>query len=199
MKKEIEEDLMNFYEQYLYFKDVYCTALDSSLAEGLSDKGNNYFLIANSACIESYMMTLARLFDEDGKSATLRSLINKCKKNKDLFDHPDAVFDYLTEAGRKLKSDELKHATEVIRHRRNHYFAHNDLAYFAHSNPDDLAVIDDKHLKDYEIWMLARFVEELLKKLMSELGVDYTDMQLKYNRDLADLVPNIKDRQISPI
>lgn len=84
------------------------------------------------------MMTLARLFDEDGNSAKISELINKCKQNKEVFNNSDEVFDFLTEKGRKLKKDqELKNAIEVIRHRRNRYFAHNDHEYFLHSKESD--------------------------------------------------------------
>ena len=200
MKDEIEEELKNYYEQYLYLRDIYYAYLDSALAEKCSDEGKPFFLMATSACEDSYMMTLARLFDEDGKSAKISELINKCKQNKDVFNNPEEVFEYLKEKGRSLKKDqELKNAIEVIRHRRNRYFAHNDHEYFSHSRENDKAVQDESYLPEYQIWSLITFVKELLEKLMVELSIDPNEMQPKYNRELGDILPIIKERQISPI
>ncbi|WP_295159218.1 hypothetical protein [Selenomonas sp. AE3005] len=200
MRNEIIEELQNYYEQYLYLCDIYYASLDSTLAEEYTDKGNTFFLMATSACIDSYMMTLARFFDKDGKSAKISELINKCKQNKDVFNNPKEVFEYLTEKGRHLKKDpELQNAVKVIRHRRDHYFAHNDHEYFSHSRENDKAVQDKSYLPAYQIWLLIKFIKELLEKLMEELSVDPNKMQPKYNRDLDDLIPSIKKSKISPI
>lgn len=200
MRNEIAEELKNFYEQYLYIKDIYNVFLDSSLAEDCSGDGNVFFQMVTSACVDSYMMTLARMFDEDSKSAGIAKLINKCKQQKDLFNNPDDVFVFLTDKGRSLKKDrELKNALEVIRQRRNHYFAHNDQEYFLHVNENDKAVQDESYLPSYQIWMLINFVKDLLVKLMDELNVNYDEMRPKYGRELSDLVPSIKERQITPI
>ncbi len=200
MRNEIIEEVENFYEQYLYLKDIYNTYLDCAMAEEYSESGKTFLKMASSACIDSYMMTLARLFDEDGKSAKLSEMINKCKQNKSVFENPDDTFAFLTEHARKLKQDkDLKNAVAIIGHRRNKYFAHNDKEYFQHSKETDKVVTDSSYLPSYEIWMLIKWIKELLEKLMQELDTSPSDMQAKYNRDLAELIPAIREHQISPI
>jgi hypothetical protein len=200
MRDEIIEDVKNFYEQYLYLKDIYLAYMDSSLAEKYSDLGKEFFIMATSALVESYMMILARMFDEDGKSIKVSELINKCKSNKDVFTNPDEVFVFLTDEGRKLKKDkDLSNAVEVIRHRRNRYLAHNDKEYFSHSKPTDKAIFDNDRLPSYEIWLLINWIKELLEKILEELKVDAGEMKPKYSRELAKLLPVIEQHQINPI
>ena len=140
MRNNLTEDVKKFYEQYLYLRDVYNTYLDSDRAEKYSNCGKPFFQMVCSACYDSYIMTLAGLFDKNSKSKTLNELISICKSNKDIFENPDDTFDFLTEHLRKLKQDKmLKNAVEVIVRRRNKYFAHNDKEYFTQS---DKAVID---------------------------------------------------------
>lgn len=174
--------------------------MDSSLAEKYSDLGKEFFIMATLALVESYMMILARMFDEDGKSIKVSELINKCKSNKDVFTHPDEVFVFLTDEGRKLKKDkDLSNAVEVIRHRRNRYLAHNDKEYFSHSKPTDKAILDNDRLPSYEIWLLINWIKELLEKLLEELKVDAGEMKPKYSRELDKLQPVIEQHQINPI
>lgn len=200
MREEIVEDVKNFYEQYLYLKDIYLASMDSSLAEKYSDSGKEFFIMATSAFIDSYMMTLARMFDEDGKSMKVSELINKCKSNKDVFTNPDEVFVFLTDEGRKLKNDkDLSNAVKVIRHRRNRYLAHNDKEYFSHSKPTDMAMLDNDCLPSYEIWFLIKWIRELLEKLLEELNINSNEMKPKYGRELAELLPVIEQHQTNPI
>ena len=197
MRNNLTEDVKKFYEQYLYLRDVYNTYLDSDRAEKFSNCGKPFFQIACSACYDSYIMALARLFDKNSKSKTLNELINICKNNKDIFENPDDTFDFLTEHLRKLKQDKmLKNAVEVIGRRRNKYFAHNDKEYFTQS---DKAVIDPSYLPLYEITMLIYWIKELLEKLMKELDIVPSDMLPKYNHELAEMIPEIKENQMYTI
>ncbi len=201
MRDEIIEEIKNVYEQYLYLRDIYYVFLDSSVAEEYSNNGNNYFKMAASACIDSYIMTLARLFDTNNKSSGIMNLINKCKQNSDLFNDPNYIFIELTEIERCLKRDKgLKNTIEIIRQRRNHYHAHNDSNYFSHTTENDKAIQDKTYLPAHDIWSLINFVKDLLDLLIKELSIDLCmKMQPKYDRDLAELLPIIQERQICPL
>lgn len=199
MREEIVEEIKNFYEQYLYLRDIYYVFLDSSVAEKYSNNGNNYFKMAASACIDSYIMTLARLFDTNNKSSGIMNLIKKCKQNSDLFNNSNNVFIELEKKEKCLKSDNcLKKAIETIRQRRNHYHAHNDSNFFSHTKETDKAIQDKTYLPEHEIWSLINFVKDLLDLLIKELSIDLC-MEPKYDRDLAKLIPIIQERQIRPL
>ena len=118
-KENLIDYTRNFYEQYLYVVDIYNAYQDSHIAEQHGNPDTKmYFLMVASACIDSYKMTLARLYDEN--SDTIYKLIQTCKDNRNFFANPEKMFEFLTEKGRFLKKDEfLKNAVTVIRHRRN--------------------------------------------------------------------------------
>ncbi len=199
-KEELLEYTKNYYEQYLYVYDIYNAFLDSSIAEKHGSKANAYFKMLTSACIDSYIMTLARLYDELGDPETINKLINTCKDHKDLFSHPDEMFGFITEKGRELKKDKmLRNAIEVIRHRRNKYIAHNDEAYFAHNYDSDSAVADKKKLPSYQVWMLIKYTRDLLEKILDELEYDKSNMIKKYNREFFALFPELEDYRFDPI
>ena len=197
-KEYLIEYTRNFYEQYLYMVDIHNTCQDSHIAEqyGYPDTKIYFFMVA-SACIDSYMMTLARLYDKN--SDTIYKLINTCKENKNFFANPEEMFNFITEKGRFLKNDKfLKNAVAVIRHRRNKYIAHNDVEYFSHSQPSDKAVQDSSYMPLYEVWMLINFIGDLLKQILIGLGIK-PEMQCKYNRDFFKLFPELEFHRIDPL
>ena len=193
MGKETKEQILLettlFYDQYLYVKDVMRVFLDADAAEKNQNKSKNFFMISASACIDSYSMTLSRMYEKDSKSKTIYSLINKCKNNKDLFEKPDEMMEYLTTFNRNLKQDEyLKNAINILSHRRNKIFAHNDKECFI-EYPTEFSDGTKNHVPLFQLWMLIKVTGELLQKISHELGCDIENlMSVKYDGDLTDLI-----------
>ena len=200
-KEKLIEYTRNFYEQYLYLCDIHNIYQDSHIAEVYGNPDTKmYFCMVASACIDSYMMTLARLYDKKSRNSdTIYKLIRICKYNKNFFANPEKMFDFLTERGEFLKKEEfLNNAITVIRHRRNKYIAHNDAEYFSHSLLSDKAVQDHSYMPFYEVWMLVNFTGDLLEKILAGLGVK-PDMNCKYNREFFKLFPELEIHRINPL
>ncbi len=89
MLENIKTEIASYYDHYVYLADmieVY-QHLDKVLSivqkEGI---GINFLKITPAATIDSMMMNLSRLFDDDKKSKSILQLIDKCRKNSSLLD-----------------------------------------------------------------------------------------------------------------
>jgi len=186
-KDDLISDIIAFYDQYIYAKSIIMIFHDAEAAEKNYNKSKMFFRLVASSCIDSYCMTLARLYEEDGKSKTIRGFVNTCKKNKHLFNNPDLVMEKLTTFSRKLKQDDdLKNVVKVILYRRNKYFAHNDKNIFV-NDKDNTSL---GYMPMHQIWMLLRETGKLLRDLSCELNYD-VDKNIDcyiYNKDLDEMI-----------
>ncbi len=196
---QLLEKVETFYEQYLYLKDIHNVYLDIDSAFEETDKAKTFFSVAASACIDSYEMTVARLFDTHKGTETVNSLINVCRKNITLFSDQKTVTDALDCYERKLQINPYKNLLDVIRHRRNKYIAHNDPIFFPHKNLTDPAVLDNKRFNLYELWLLIRDTGALLELLWKNLTTDAINLKCQYERDIVELFPEISLTVMKPI
>ena len=192
-KESLLNEIMFFYDQYLYVKDIVYTFIDADATEERQCKSNNFFKMAASACIDSYSMTLARLFDQNKnkKSETIFTLIDKCKKSIDLFQDSADVMNYLSKYIYSLTQDsDLNNAIKLLKYRRNKYFAHNDKKFMFLDVTEDLPDGSKNHLPSYQLWMLIRNTGNLLRTLAYKLdGCELDKIMLpKYNGDLRDIL-----------
>ena len=198
-KTVIIEEVKTFYEQYLYIKDVHNVYLDIFDVFEKQDKAHNFLVTAGSACIDSYQITIARLYDTHNQSTTIRTLITTCKNNIALFQNQVEVNTALSNFENSLQNEPFQSLLDVIRHRRNKYIAHNDPDYFFHSDPKDLAVQDNKSYALPHLWSLINDTGALLEVLWHNLSTDDISLKCQYNRDLADLFPNETLSVMKPI
>lgn len=188
-----------FYEQYLYLKDIQNVYLDIDSAFEESDKAKTFFSVAACACIDSYEMTVARLFDSHKNAETIRTLIVECRNNIIEFSDQNAVIAALNKYEQNLQINPYKNLLDVIRHRRNKYIAHNDPIYFPHKNLTDPAVLDNNRYNLYELWLLIRDTGSLLELLWNNLTTDTIELTCQYNRDLPELFPERDLTVLTPI
>lgn len=142
----------------------------------------NFALITEAALFDSLMMTLARLYDRSEKAKTIPALISRCKKNTNLFSSKqDALHDLEKFEVTLTQNEDISTAIEVLLHRRNNTFAHNDKKYFGKRIEND-----KKYLPMYKVWCLIDFTENVLNYLFSQLSSDER-VQPKYDNDLENL------------
>ena len=89
MIENIKTEIASYYDHYVYLADmieVY-QHLDKVLSTVQKESiGINFLKITPAATIDSMMMNLSRLFDDDKKSKSILQLIDKCRKNSSLLD-----------------------------------------------------------------------------------------------------------------
>lgn len=191
-KNELIADIKTFYEQYLYVKDIIDVYLDAETAEEKLGKAKTFFMMSASACVDSFFMTLARLYDVQRDSRTIYSLLKICKYNSSVFDNESMLIERINEFEKILKKSSIKETIDVIIHRRNKYFAHNDKIYFRHDKVDDSAIQDRKRLSTFDICSLVIFTGNILKFLAENLDLNLDEnMRNKYTDDLKELVNDI--------
>lgn len=198
-KEELVAKVEEFYRQYNYLADMIDVYHQSDTIESEMKKAGNastiYFRIVCSACVDSFLMTLARMYDVNKKSDTIISLINECKSddNKKSFEHPDEVSQFLTDAGRKLKKDDIRKIREILIARRNAHIAHNDKNHFVEKAPAQKNGVEDaaNKLPMMSIWELTRYTGELLRYLLKELSCDTSENERIYHNEIQVLFPDI--------
>ena len=199
-KEILLQEIMAFYEQYLYAKDIMNAYLDASAAENHQDKSRNFFMMTASACIDSYMMTMARLYDKDKKSKSIYSLLKQCKNNLHLFKDSIDIRDYLIEFNRCLKKDDsLKNAIKIISYRRNKIFAHNDNESFLIDGFEKILNAETNYMPMHQLWKLIKVTGEFLRTISLALNCDLDkSMNSKYDGDLIDLIDENNLHRILP-
>lgn len=188
-KIELIDKVKTFYEQYLYFKDIHYAFLDIEGAFDHQEKAKTFLGVVACACIDSYLLTTARLFDTHNQAATIKTLIVECRQNISFFADQSAVSTAMDEYEKKLSEDTFENLLTVIKHRRNKYLAHNDPRYFLHSKATDAAVMDEKRFSLYELWFLINETGNLLECLWHNLTTDDIGIRCQYKRDLLQLFP----------
>jgi len=183
MKTEIE----SYYDHYVYLADmieVYLH-LDKILPIARQENiGINFLKTTHAATIDSMMMNLSRLFDDDKQSKSIPQLIDKCRKHSNLLDDRNSFEKQLDEFKYKLEADEcLSSAVKIIKMRRDKLFAHNDKKFF--NDPDK----DESYLAMYKIWMLREYTKEVLVFCGKSFEVNFTKNTI-YNGDLDVLIKN---------
>lgn len=131
MKKNLLEELDDYFMQLVYLKDLLSVEKDICDSREKLQCAPNFTLIVECALIDSYMIILMRLYDKSDKTQTIPNLIKKCKKNICLFPTPNNTLSKLNEFETKLSQDEyISHAIETLISRRDSIYAHNDKKYF---------------------------------------------------------------------
>ena len=89
MKKNLLEELDDYFMQLVYLKDLLSVEEDICDSREKLQCAPNFTLIVECALIDSYMIILMRLYDKSDKTQTIPNLIKKCKKNICLFPTPN--------------------------------------------------------------------------------------------------------------
>ena len=169
MKKNLLEELDDYFMQLVYLKDLLSVEEDICDSREKLQCAPNFTLIVECALID--------------KTQTIPNLIKKCKKNICLFPTPNNTLSKLNEFETKLSQDEyISHAIETLISRRDSIYAHNDKKYFGKK-----LVKDTSYLKMYHIWILVNFTEEVLNYLFSQLSSEES-RKTKYDKDLSNLL-----------
>ncbi len=183
MKKNLLEEIDGYLMNFVYVKDLMKVKEHmEKLKSKMDNKAPHFALITQCALIDSYMLCLMRLYDKSEKAKTIPNLIEKCKKNLQLFPSPHDVSIKIAEFEKKLSDDEyIAHAIQILRLRRDQYYAHNDKKYFGKRIEND-----ESYLPNYCIWSLRDFTEELLSYFWSQLS-NKKCRETKYDNDLNNL------------
>lgn len=188
MKNDLLEEINSYYRHFVYLKDIHKVfdhlnkmQLDESGKQKLH-QAPNFFMIVECGLIDSFMISLARLYDNSEDAKTIQALIKKSKRNISLFNSNSDVRAKLEEFENELDDADgfISSAIETIKHRRDKMLVHNDKKYFQHPEKDN------SHLPMYKIWMLIDFTEKLLNYLLQELSSE-SNLTTKYNEDLDNL------------
>jgi len=185
MKNDLLEEINGYFMQLVYMKDLINVSEDVDKYEKNLESAPNFTLIIRCALIDSYMLTLMRLYDKSDKAKTIPNLIEKCKNNIHLFPSNNDTLSMLNKFQEKVSSDEfISHAIKTLITRRDSIFVHNDKKYFGEKLKNDTS-----YLKKYHIWILRNFTEEVLNYLFLQLSSEET-LKTKYNCDLCNLFKN---------
>ena len=186
MEKSLLSEIDGYLMNLVYLKDL--MEVEKSLAETsvVNEFAPNFSLITQCALYDSYMLCMMKLYDKSEKAKTIPNLIRKCKNNVTLFRSPDEVSKRLVEWEGKINSDKFITPTiKTLRMRRDQYHVHNDKKYFG-----EKIVNDTSHLKNYHIFILRDFTEEILFYLWNQL-TDEKHRETKYNDDLKNLLEKV--------
>ena len=148
----------------------------------------NFALVISCALVDSYMLVLIKLYDKSEQAKTIPNLIEKCKKNINLFPSNNDTLNKLNEFQEKITNDEfISHTIKTLITRRDSILVHNDKKYFGEKLKNDIS-----YLKKYHIWILRDFTEEVLNYLFSQLSSLSSEetLKTKYNCDLCNLFKN---------
>ena len=186
MKQNLIEEINSYYAHYVYMADV--MAVHNHMQSYVNQDSKmlevspNFFKIVYAATIDCYMMTFARLYDNSEETKNMKNLIDKCKKNVFLFSDIENTNKKLIEFENKMNNDEyISPAIDIIKHRRDKIFAHNDKKFFIHQEKDP------SRLPMYALWFLRDFTKEVLIYLLDALG-EKPNKETIYNEDLDNLL-----------
>lgn len=183
MKKNLLEELDDYFMQLVYLKDLLSVEADIRDSREKLQCAPNFTLIVECALIDSYMIILMRLYDKSKKTQTIPNLIEKCKANNHLFPNQKDTLSKLKTFENTLSQDEyISYAIKTLRNRRDSIYAHNDKKYFGKK-----LVKDTSYLPMYNIWLLVNFTEEVLEYLSSQLSLEES-RKTKYDKDLSKLL-----------
>ena len=186
MKKNLLSEIDGYYMNLVYLKDLIKVEEHLARVSVVNTLAPNFSLVTQCALIDSYMLSLMKLYDKSEKAKTIPNLIQKCKNNAKLFCSPDEVSKKLVEWEEKINTDEyIAYAIKTLRMRRDQYHAHNDKKYFGEKIANDTS-----YLPKYYIWHLRNFTEEVLSYLWNQL-TDESHRETKYNDDLENLLKKI--------
>lgn len=183
MKKNLLQEIDGYFMQLVYLKDLISVEEDLDSKKEKMNCSPNFTLIVKCALSDSYMLALMKLYDKSEKAKTIPNLIRKCEENIFLFPSEDDVLLKLKEFNTKLSEDEdIKHAIETLRIRRDTFHVHNDKKYFG------MKIQNHKtYLKKYHIWFLRDFTEDVLNYICLQLSPNIT-RKTKYDADLEHLL-----------
>lgn len=168
MIKSIQNEIVAYYDHLVYLKDLIAVYDDvSNVMRDFGEAQNNNFIkISYAAVIDSMMITISRLVDTDKNAMSIQNLIHKVKINAHIVNDKQAVLNRIDEFEKTLiDSEYISTGIEIIKHRRDTMFAHNDKKYFL--NPDN----DDSYLPMYKIWFVRDFMEQVLLYFASVFDV----------------------------
>lgn len=179
MKDALIKEIDVYLRQLVYLKDLVAVSKDIEKNERNLQCAPNFTLIIKCALADSYMLVLMRLYDKSDKTKTIPNLIQKCKKNSNLFPSASDTLRQLEEFEKEMKDDVyLSDAIKKLRTRRDTSHAHNDKRYFS-AKPQN----DKSALKEYHISFLVLFSEKVLDYLFHQLSTGRI-RGVRYNEDL---------------
>lgn len=182
MKKNLLEDISAYFMQWAYLKDLVNVKKDIRHFQERMQLAPNFTLIIESALVDSYMLSLMRLYDKSDKAKTIPNLIKRCKENINLFPSKTETLLKLEEFENKINCDEqISYTIKELTSRRDSILAHNDKKFFGGKIQKYTA-----YLPTYCIWRLIDFTEDILKYLFSQFSSEET-IKTKYNNDLSNL------------
>lgn len=193
IRNNLIEDINSYYDHYVFMADVMAVSdhiehfarFDTNKLENAP----NFFKIVHAATIDSFMLTFARLYDNSEQTKSIKNLIKKCKDNISLFENSEDVENKLNEYEKRMREDEyISSAIDIIKHRRDKIFVHNDKKFFNH--PEN----DNSYLPMYQLWLLRDFTKEVLLYLLEKLG-ETPQKDVIYDKDLIKLVEKEKTLQ----
>lgn len=182
MISDLRTEVETFHNHYLCLCDIMDVSQHMRSSSNLAkEKAPNFFLVVESACIDTMMMEFARLYDDDSNAKTIPSLLDKCINNVALFTDNKEIENKINEYKQKIKDDDyISKAIATIKLRRDKIFAHNDKKFFI--KPEK----DDSYLPTYQLWFLRDFTGEVIHFLMDELESKVRKTTI-YNSDLENL------------
>ncbi|WP_338912760.1 hypothetical protein WHY20_04280 [Clostridium perfringens] len=184
MKLELLNELNEYKKQLMYLKDlneVYKHMM--CLNDERKAIAPNFFLIIEGALIDSYMMSLGRLYDKSKQTKTIIKLINRFSSGAALFNNKKELLDNLNHFKENIEKDEeISETIKIIQERRDLFFAHNDKKFFGEKINDYEA-----YLPNYKVWELISFTESILKYLYKQFSID-ENFNCKYDRDFEKLI-----------
>ena len=164
MKLDILAEIDGYYMNLVYLEDLIKVDKHMETSQSINELAPNFSLIVQCALVDSYMLSLMKLYDKSEKAKTIPNLIQKCKKNIQLFCSPSEVSKMLEVFEKKLSNDKyISCAIEIIRLRRDRYHAHNDKKYFGEKIKED-----ESHLSKYHVWFLVDFTAEVVSYLWKQ-------------------------------
>lgn len=102
MKADLIKDIDGYLRQLVYVKDLVAVSRDLEENERNLRCAPNFTLITKCALADSYMLVLMRLYDKASKAKTIPNLIQKCKKNLNLFPSADDTLRQLEEFEKEM-------------------------------------------------------------------------------------------------
>ena len=179
MKADLIKDIDGYLRQLVYVKDLVAVSRDLEENERNLRCAPNFTLITKCALADSYMLVLMRLYDKASKAKTIPNLIQKCKKNLNLFPSADDTLRQLEEFEKEMKEDAyISEAIKELSTRRDTSHAHNDKRYFGEKLQNEKSA-----LKEYHISFLISFSEKVLTYLFNKLSTDRI-REARYDKDL---------------
>lgn len=166
MKKDLANKINDFNVNLAYIQDL-ITVYNIILDFNQEVVSKDFILVSTCGLYDSFIISLARLYDKSESTETIPNLLKKCIKNSHLINN-DEYIQKLNCFNDKLITDEyISDAVKIIGFRRDKIYAHNDKELFGRKIKSDKSF-----LPMYKIWALVSFSKEVLSYLSDIFDVN---------------------------